>query len=78
MDITDSRTYPDYLARDLDQLITVATTDIGPEEVAVLDELADDDTRADELLLIGLGFGIADDTEWLPLHSPLTRGGDLT
>ena len=77
MDITDSRTYPDYLAHDLDQLITVATTDIGPEEVAVLDELADDDTRADELLLIGLGFGIADATEWLPLHSP-TRGGDLT
>ncbi len=78
MDITDSRTYPDYLARDVDEFITVATTDPGPEEEAVLLELAADDTRADGLLSIGLGFDIADDTEWPPRYSWPTRGGDLT
>ncbi len=78
MDIIDSRTYPDYLARDLDQLITVATTDIGPEEMAVLDELAAEDTRADGLVSIGLGFDIADDTEWPPPHSLSSHRGDLT
>lgn len=66
MDIFDHNTYPDYLARDLNDLVVVATTETGPEELAVLLEIGEHDALGESCQPVGLGFNFPDDAHWPP------------